>query len=233
MEPERNARGDGGRKAACARALVAFALAAGVVAGIPAVAFGLDVDAGVECAVTLGQPTASEGCTASLTIDSPAAEVGIEASTGAVRSPPPPVTESPPAQDPVVAPAGAPEAAASDPAPAPTPAAVVPAPPGDHTALVQPPAAALAPLTGPPRFGTLAQVGRAVAEAPAFPLLLVVLVGLFLLVQHGIDRGDPKLALAPLEAEDALEFAVAPFHPTRRCEPPAGPGRVSRRGEAA
>jgi len=47
---------------------------------------------------------------------------------------------------------------------------------------------------------------KPVLERSAFPLLLLVLVALFLLVQDHIDRRDPKLALAPLRAEPDLPF---------------------------
>ena len=44
--------------------------------------------------------------------------------------------------------------------------------------------------------------------ALAFPLALMVMVGAFLLVQTRLDRSDPKLALAPVEAgEEILTFA--------------------------
>jgi hypothetical protein len=41
---------------------------------------------------------------------------------------------------------------------------------------------------------------------PQLPLALFVIVVLFLLVQNRIDRRDPKLAAAPVEAEPELEF---------------------------
>jgi len=55
-------------------------------------------------------------------------------------------------------------------------------------------------------------VGRAaapVAERSAFPLLLLVVMGWFLVVQDWIDRRDPKLALAPLRSDD-LPFTDGP-----------------------
>jgi len=56
----------------------------------------------------------------------------------------------------------------------------------------------------------VAQIGRIAAEAveqAAFPLLLLMLVGGFLMVQNRIDRKDPKLALAPVDSEhDLLSF---------------------------
>jgi hypothetical protein len=54
------------------------------------------------------------------------------------------------------------------------------------------------------------QIGRVAAEAvqqAAFPLILTMLVGAFLMVQNRIDRKDPKLALAPVDSEhDLLSF---------------------------
>lgn len=44
------------------------------------------------------------------------------------------------------------------------------------------------------------------AEGAAFPLLLVILVVLFLIIQNRIDRRDPKLAQAPVHAGEELEF---------------------------
>ena len=52
----------------------------------------------------------------------------------------------------------------------------------------------------------LAQTTRAVAEASAFPLLLLLLVLVFLIVQDRIDRRDPKLALAPVYPDPDLPF---------------------------
>jgi len=43
-----------------------------------------------------------------------------------------------------------------------------------------------------------------------FPLLLLVIVGLFLLAQSRIDRRDPKLAFASVAAEDNLAFRPPP-----------------------
>jgi hypothetical protein len=47
----------------------------------------------------------------------------------------------------------------------------------------------------------------------AFPVSLLILLGAFLLVQSRIDRGDPKLSMAPVDGAPDLEF-VPP--PTRR-----------------
>jgi hypothetical protein len=52
----------------------------------------------------------------------------------------------------------------------------------------------------------LAPTALAVAEASAFPLLLLLLVLAFLIVQDRIDRRDPKLALAPVYPEPDLPF---------------------------
>jgi hypothetical protein len=43
-----------------------------------------------------------------------------------------------------------------------------------------------------------------------FPLLLLVVVGLFLMVQSRVDRRDPKLALASVAADDNLQFGPPP-----------------------
>ena len=59
----------------------------------------------------------------------------------------------------------------------------------------------------------LAEVGKVVAEAvgvaaekSAFPGLLLAFCGVFLVIQDRIDRRDPKLALAPIDADPELEF---------------------------
>jgi hypothetical protein len=41
---------------------------------------------------------------------------------------------------------------------------------------------------------------------PQLPLALFIIVLLFLLVQNRIDRRDPKLAAAPVNAEPELTF---------------------------
>jgi hypothetical protein len=51
-------------------------------------------------------------------------------------------------------------------------------------------------------------VGKAV-----FPMSLLFVIGAFLLVQGRIDRGDPKLAIAPIDGAPDLEFGPPP---TRR-----------------
>jgi hypothetical protein len=43
-----------------------------------------------------------------------------------------------------------------------------------------------------------------------FPLLLLVVVGLFLMAQSRMDRRDPKLALASVAADDNLQFGPPP-----------------------
>jgi hypothetical protein len=49
-----------------------------------------------------------------------------------------------------------------------------------------------------------------VVERTAFPLILLIVAGLFLLVQDRIDRRDPKLARAPLHARPDLPFLPPP-----------------------
>ena len=48
--------------------------------------------------------------------------------------------------------------------------------------------------------------GARLARTLAFPLVLILLVVAFLLAQDRIDRKDPKLALAPVDA-DHLTFS--------------------------
>ena len=65
---------------------------------------------------------------------------------------------------------------------------------------------------GSPRpEGVLERVGRAVVDSSsdfAIPFAIMALAGLFLLFQGRIDRRDPKLVLAPLDAaDDLLTFA--------------------------
>jgi hypothetical protein len=52
----------------------------------------------------------------------------------------------------------------------------------------------------------IGQVAVKSLEKPQFPLLLLVVVAVFLLVQNRIDRKDPKLAAAPVDAEPLLGF---------------------------
>jgi hypothetical protein len=55
----------------------------------------------------------------------------------------------------------------------------------------------------------IGQVAVKSLEKPQFPLLLLVVVALFLLIQNRIDRKDPKLASAPVESEPMLGFGPA------------------------
>jgi hypothetical protein len=59
-------------------------------------------------------------------------------------------------------------------------------------------------------LGAAAKVIVANADKSVFPSSLLLVVGLFLLVQKRIDRGDPKLALAPAFADPDLEFRPPP-----------------------
>jgi hypothetical protein len=52
----------------------------------------------------------------------------------------------------------------------------------------------------------IGQVAVKSLEKPQFPLVLLVVVAVFLLVQNRIDRKDPKLATAPVDAEPMLGF---------------------------
>jgi hypothetical protein len=45
-----------------------------------------------------------------------------------------------------------------------------------------------------------------VGQRAAFPMVLLLLIGLFLAAQHRIDQRDPKLALAPVHRETDLPF---------------------------
>jgi type VI protein secretion system component VasF len=56
---------------------------------------------------------------------------------------------------------------------------------------------------------TVGSIARRVPPEAAFPLGLLALLGAFLLVQHRIDRRDPKLALAPI-TQTLLEFGPPP-----------------------
>ena len=64
-------------------------------------------------------------------------------------------------------------------------------------------------------------VSAAVVRNPGVPVVLLVVVGLFLAVQHRIDRSDPKLALAPVRA---AELGFSPLLPVRRHPYPPVPG---------
>lgn len=50
------------------------------------------------------------------------------------------------------------------------------------------------------------QVALGVLQRPAFPLMLILIVLLFLLLQNRMDRNDPKLAMAPAYGSSDLEF---------------------------
>ena len=47
-----------------------------------------------------------------------------------------------------------------------------------------------------------------------FPLLLLIIVGIFLMAQSRVDRRDPKLALASVAADDNLQFRPPPAEET-------------------
>ena len=56
-------------------------------------------------------------------------------------------------------------------------------------------------------------------DKSVFPFSLLLLVAGFLGIQNRLDRGDPKLALAPTFADPALEFRPPPgddYEPARR-----------------
>ncbi len=55
-------------------------------------------------------------------------------------------------------------------------------------------------------FDALAAAAVDVGERAAFPLVLLLVIGIFLAAQHRIDQRDPKLALAPVHAETDLPF---------------------------
>jgi hypothetical protein len=50
----------------------------------------------------------------------------------------------------------------------------------------------------------IARSAADVAERLAFPMLLALAVGAFVLLQNRVDRKDPKLALAALDADEEL-----------------------------
>ncbi|HEV3001772.1 MAG TPA: hypothetical protein VGW75_13605 [Solirubrobacteraceae bacterium] len=52
----------------------------------------------------------------------------------------------------------------------------------------------------------LARAAVDVGERAAFPVVLLLLIGLFLSAQHRIDQRDPKLALAPVHREVDVPF---------------------------
>jgi len=57
---------------------------------------------------------------------------------------------------------------------------------------------------------TIADAIVPVVKRTAFPLILLILGGLFLLIQNRIDSRDPKLARAPLHAQPDLPFLPPP-----------------------
>lgn len=67
-------------------------------------------------------------------------------------------------------------------------------------------------LTGARAVEALRDVAGETIRQPQIPIALLLVVGLFLLVQNRIDRRDPKLAGAPLEAEPELVFTPRPGH---------------------
>lgn len=79
-----------------------------------------------------------------------------------------------------------------------------------NPATMQPSADALArPNTTPPLASAPDEEAadlKAIAQGAVFPLGLVLLVVTFLAVQDHIDRRDPKLALAPVQASPDLAF---------------------------
>ena len=71
------------------------------------------------------------------------------------------------------------------------------------------------PPTGPAAepdgfLGKLRRVIGEAAERAAFPLLLLVAMFLFVLLQNRLDARDPKLALAPIHATPDLPFEPLP-----------------------
>ena len=52
----------------------------------------------------------------------------------------------------------------------------------------------------------VAHAAQVAAPKTAFPMSLVLMVGGFLAIQNRLDRNDPKLALAPVQAERHLSF---------------------------
>jgi len=64
---------------------------------------------------------------------------------------------------------------------------------------------------GPGLLDAVAKLIAPVAERAIFPLALLVIAGLFLLIQDRIDRRDPKLARAPLRADPDLPFPPPPL----------------------
>ena len=53
------------------------------------------------------------------------------------------------------------------------------------------------------------RLAKDAAKKSAIPVVLLAVVIAFLLVQHHVDRSDPKLAMAPVFAEPDLAFPPA------------------------
>jgi hypothetical protein len=143
--------------------------------------------------LTLGDAPEAQGRTASATFAWDAAEL---------PAPPPPAPVTPP--DAPAAEGGAPTAMTE-----PEPRRGVardrsPASPRAET----PPGV----KTRPPMFVLAGRVAREVSEKAAFPIALLVVVGIFLVIQNRIDSKDPKLALAPVYAEPDLYFPSPGAH---------------------
>jgi hypothetical protein len=66
-------------------------------------------------------------------------------------------------------------------------------------------------LSGSAAVDALKDVAGETIRRPQLPIVLLLIVGLFLLVQNRIDRRDPKLAGAPVDADPELEFRPTPF----------------------
>jgi hypothetical protein len=58
------------------------------------------------------------------------------------------------------------------------------------------------------RLGALGRYAVEAVQRLAFPLALALMVAIFLLVQHFLDRRSPKLAFAPVHSEyDRIDFS--------------------------
>lgn len=139
------------------------------------------------------QETETKAFRFSLTLDdAPEAQERTASATftwDAAELPPPP-PPAPSAPNPPVPPEPAP------PAPAPTEPTAAEAP-------TQPDAET---RSQPSIFVLAGRLAKEVSEKAAFPIFLLVVVGIFLTIQGRIDRKDPKLALAPVYAEPDLHF---------------------------
>jgi hypothetical protein len=72
-------------------------------------------------------------------------------------------------------------------------------------------------------------MGQSAMRNSGLPLLALLVLGMFLLLQDGIDRRDPKLALAPEHPEPHLVFGPPPNDPA----PPASADRSDEPTETA